>query len=170
MSPELKTDISAFYEMDGNSRMCPGMKETVTVRDRNCDSVKHQKRLVLTNLKELHAAWNELHPDKKVGFSTFATLRPKWCVLAGASGTHSVCVCKYHQNPKLMVEACLKCDVHDLIRYCVCSDECESCMMGQCKDCRDVRESLITSASVMILRILRRSLISSGSAQIEHSW
>ncbi|KAJ8017733.1 hypothetical protein HOLleu_44652 [Holothuria leucospilota] len=115
--------------------MCPGIKETVTVRDRNGDSVKHQKRLVLSNLKELYAAWNEAHPDKKVGFSTFATLRPKWCVLAGASGTHSVCVCKYHQNPKLMVEACLKSDVHELIRYCVCSDEHESCMMGQCKVC-----------------------------------
>ena len=56
--------------------------------------MKHQKCLVLSNLKELHVAWNESHPDKKVGFSKFAALRPRWCVLAGASGTHSVC--KYH--------------------------------------------------------------------------
>ena len=33
------------------------------------------------------------HPDVKVGFSKFAELRPKECVLAGATGTHSVCVC-----------------------------------------------------------------------------
>ncbi len=56
--------------------------------------MKHQKCLVLSNLKELHVAWNASHPDKKVGFSKFAALRPRWCVLAGASGTHSVC--KYH--------------------------------------------------------------------------
>ena len=45
--------------------------------------MKHQKCLVLSNLKELHVAWNESHPDKKVGFSKFAALRPRWCVLAG---------------------------------------------------------------------------------------
>lgn len=132
---ELKNEIMEFYENDDNSRMCPGMKECIKVKDRNGTVVKHQKRLVLANLKELHVLWTESHPDKKVGFSTFASLRPKWCVLAGASGTHSVCVCKYHQNPKLMVEACLKSDVHDLMKFCVCSNENEACMMGQCKDC-----------------------------------
>ena len=34
-----------------------------------------------------------------------------------------------------MVEASLKCDIHDLFRYCVCSDENESCNVGQCKEC-----------------------------------
>ena len=111
LSGPLKSEIVAFYESDENSRMCPGMKETVNVRDSNGEKVKHQKRLVLSNLKELHAAWKTSNPEKKIGFSTFAALRPKWCVLAGASGTHSVCVCKYHQNPKLMVEACLKSDL-----------------------------------------------------------
>ena len=135
MSVVLKNEIAEFYESDENSRMCPGMKETISVRDRNGEMIKHQKRLVLSNLKELHVAWNESHPDKKVGFSKFAALRPRWCVLAVASGTHSVCVCKYHQNPKLMTEACLKSDVHELMKYCVCADDNERCMMGQCKEC-----------------------------------
>ena len=30
-------------------------------------------------------------------------LRPKHCILAGTSGTHSVCVCTIHQNVKLIV-------------------------------------------------------------------
>ncbi|KAK6191101.1 hypothetical protein SNE40_002846 [Patella caerulea] len=66
---------------------------------------------------------------------SFAALRPKWCVLAGASDTHSVCVCKYHQNPKLMVEACLKVDLNDLMKLGVCSIDNESCMMGYYKKC-----------------------------------
>lgn len=37
-------------------------------------------------------------------FSKFAELRPRNCVLAGASGTHTVCVCAIHQNVKLMLE------------------------------------------------------------------
>ena len=41
-----------------------------------------------------------------------------------------------------MVEASLNCDIHDLFRYCVCLDENESCMMGQCKEC-PVHQGLI---------------------------
>ena len=40
-----------------------------------------------------------------MGFSKFAELSPKECVLAGATGTHSVCVCMIHQNVKLMMMA-----------------------------------------------------------------
>ena len=64
--------------------------------------VSRQKRLLLCNLKEAYHHFKSLHPDIRVGFSTFATLRPKECILAGASGTHSVCVCTLHQNTKLM--------------------------------------------------------------------
>ena len=39
----------------------------------------------------------------KIGFSKFAELRPKHCVLAGTSGTHSVCVCTIHPSVKLIL-------------------------------------------------------------------
>ena len=41
----------------------------------------------------------------KIGFSKFCTLHPKWCVIAGLSGTSSVCVCTTHQNTILLVDA-----------------------------------------------------------------
>ncbi|CAM1303135.1 Uncharacterised protein r2_g1312 [Pycnogonum litorale] len=122
--------------------MCPGMKDSVSVRNKDGEKVQHQKRLVLSNLKELHSSWKETYPKKKIGFSSFAALRPKWCVLAGSSGTHSVCVCKYHQNPKLMAEGCLKSSVRDLMKFCVRSTENEMCMMGHCNDCPG-REGLV---------------------------
>ena len=50
----------------------------------------------------MYREFKERFPDRKIGFSKFAELRPKHCVLAGASGTHSVCVCTIHQNVKLM--------------------------------------------------------------------
>ena len=50
------------------------------------------KRLLLCNLKELYEQFKTLNPGVKVGFSTCAMLRPRECVLAGSSGTHSVCV------------------------------------------------------------------------------
>ena len=55
-----------------------------------------QKRLVLCNLKEVYKQFKTLHPETKVGLSKFCELRPRECVLAGASGTHSVRVCTIH--------------------------------------------------------------------------
>ena len=43
----------------------------------------------------------EKYPHERVGSSKFAELCPKHCILAGASGAHSVCVCTIHQNVKL---------------------------------------------------------------------
>ena len=101
--------------------MCPGMKDTVSIQNKDGEKFKHQKHLVLSNLCELYAAWKEANPDKdkKVGFSTVAALRPKYCVLGGATGTHVVCVCKYNPNPTLMAETCLESSVHDLTKLCV---------------------------------------------------
>ena len=80
------------------------------------------KRLVLCNLKEFYAANKLKFPEHKIGFSKFASLRPKWCILAGPKRTHSVCVCTIHQNVKLMLSAIgLDKSYHDLIEMIVCS-------------------------------------------------
>ena len=62
-----------------------------------------QKRLILGNLREIYQLFKERFPSESVGFSKFAELRPKHCFLAGASGTHAVCVCTIHQNVKPMM-------------------------------------------------------------------
>lgn len=80
----------------------PGKKDFVSVKQGG-QRVHVQKRLVLSNLKEAYQLFKDKHPDEKIGFSKFAELRPSQCVLAGASGTHSVCVCTIHQNVKLMM-------------------------------------------------------------------
>ena len=94
--------VQSFYESDEVSRMMPGCKDFVSVRKAE-GRVHVQKRLILSNLKETCKLFKEEYPDKKIGFSKFADVRPKHCVLAGASGTHSVCVCTIHQNVNLMM-------------------------------------------------------------------
>ena len=61
-----------------------------------------QKRLLLCNLNEQHNAFLKAHPNMKIGFSKFCSMRPKWCVTSSSSGTHSVCVCSYNQNAVLL--------------------------------------------------------------------
>jgi len=94
--------VQSFYESDEVSRIMPGRKDYVSVRQAE-KRVHIQKRLILSNLREAYQLFKEKFPSKSVGFSKFAELRPKHCVLAGASGTHAVCVCTIHQNVKLMM-------------------------------------------------------------------
>ncbi len=133
---ETETLVIDFYMNDEFSRLMPGKKDFVSVRTSN-GRVHEQKRLVFCNLKV------------KVSFSKFAILRPRQCVLAGASGTHSVCVCQIPQNPKLMLEACdfqsiqndeferNLSDYHSLLKVMTCENPKEQCHLGSCKNCPD---------------------------------
>ena len=100
LSKEVEDSVRLFFEDDEYSRQMPGTKDFVSV-SRN---VHKQKRLLLCNLKELHQAYKAKFPDHNISLSKFCQLRPKWCVTIAASGSHSVCVCKIHQNAKLMVD------------------------------------------------------------------
>ena len=84
--------VKALYEDDEFSRQMPGKKDYVSV-SRNTHK---QKRLILSNLNELYANFKSKYVSTSIGFSKCCELRPRWCVLAGSSGTHSVCVCTYH--------------------------------------------------------------------------
>lgn len=81
----------------------PGIKDYISVRNDDGKREHLQKRLILSNLKELYQKYRENYAEDKIGFSKFASLRPKNCVLAGSNGTHTVCVCIMHQNMKLLM-------------------------------------------------------------------
>ena len=114
----------------------PGKKDYVSISK----NVHQQKRLLLSNLKELFISFKQKHEDIKIGYSKFCSLRPKWCILPGANGTHSVCVCTYHQNTKLLVEAMNSGDSYkDLLQKLVCFLSNKECMLGRCEQCPDRR-------------------------------
>lgn len=86
------------------STLMPGVRDKISVKTssgREC----RQKRLLLGSLNEIFANFKELSPDSKIGFSSFAKLRPPECVLTGSSGTHTVCVCMKHENIELSLRA-----------------------------------------------------------------
>ncbi len=143
-----QTSIEAvvhFYESDENSRMMPGKKDCISVRGAE-GRITMQKRLILSNLRELYRSFKDKHPEQKIGFSKFAELRPRHCVLAGASGTHSVCVCTIHQNMKLMMQniklgelttsngTSLQTYQHCISRA-ICNPPLPSCYLGTCNSC-----------------------------------
>ena len=98
----------------------------------------------------MHKIFEINHPEMKCSFSKFATLRPKHCVLAGSSGTHSVCVCAIHENVKLLIDgANLKSITDDstrpIINYrdcldrMVCDVKSTNCFVGLCDQCLGVK-------------------------------
>ena len=123
----------------------PGKKDFVSVKQDE-QRVQVQKRLVLSNLKDLYQLFKNNFPSEKVGFSKFAELRPKHRVLAGASGTHSVCVCTIHQNVKLMINGAglpglskdgevLLDTYHNCLAQLICNLPLPRCYLGCCQYC-----------------------------------
>ena len=139
-------EVKKFYLSDDISRVMPGMKNFVSVRGADGKRVHQPKRLLMCNLREAYREFKERNPGLKVGFSKFAQLRPAECVLAGASGTHSVCVCKIHQNVKLMMvgsrlEHITGGEIKHY-RHCLAKMQCFppslECFLGKCTVCPGV--------------------------------
>ena len=132
LSTELVELVVNFYEDDEYSRQVPGKKDYVSLGNNQYK----QKRLILCNLNELYTAFKETYPDAKIGLSKFCSLHPRWCVIAGGSGTHSVCVCTHHQNAILLVDAInWNLTYKDLIEEVVCNTDNRMCMMHRCVKC-----------------------------------
>lgn len=134
IDPEIVKRVKNFYCDDEgiNSRILPGMKDKVRI-SKGC---YEQKRLILCTLKELFVAYKNKYPADKIGWAKFCLLRPKQCVLPGASGTHSVCVCAEHQNFKLLLSAVGTALAYkDVVKEIVCNVDNRECMFRTCKNC-----------------------------------
>ncbi|XP_066600762.1 uncharacterized protein [Prorops nasuta] len=138
--------IKTFYKNDEISSNMPGLKDYVSIRSEDGIRNHVQKRLILSNLSELYQCYRKQYPEDKIGFSKFASLRPQHCVLAGASGTHTVCVCAVHQNIKLMIfGASLKLltktlsqslnHYTDCLNMILCDFPSSKCYFGKCSKC-----------------------------------
>ena len=133
--------VKSFYHHDDVSRVMPGKKDFVSSRNDDGEKVHMQKRLVLCNLKEAYHYFKELHPNVKVRFTKFTLLRPKECVLAGTTGTRSVCVCVIHQNviagarPEALTKGQFR-HYSDFLAYIQCDPPTADCVNGICEECR----------------------------------
>ncbi|KAJ8893252.1 hypothetical protein PR048_005843 [Dryococelus australis] len=93
-----------FYRDDSVSRMMPGKKGFITLNWR------YQR----TQTKDASTKQSD-----RVSFSKFASLRSKH-ILAGSSGTHTVCIYLTHQNMKLLIDGCnltKLMEKHNLLTY-----------------------------------------------------
>jgi len=145
ISKEALNKVEEFFNSDEVSRSMPGKKDFVTIRE-NEQKIQKQKRLLLSNLNEAYQLFKSTNPDKVIGFSKFCEVRPRNIILAGASGTHNVCVCTYHQNVKLMVLGSRLKDItyqssieisnyNHCLAQIICNPPLPNCFFGNCNFC-----------------------------------
>ena len=65
-------------------------------------NVHISKQLILCNLKELCTALKDKHPDLRISFSKFASLKTKWCITVGPKGIYTFYMC-VHSTSKCEV-------------------------------------------------------------------
>ena len=138
--------VKSFYERDDVSRIMPGLKDYLSIKQRNSKREHIQKRLPFHNLNELYILYKNENEYVNFGFTKFTEMRPQYCVLAESSGTHNVCVYEHHENVKLMLsgmdienlskdtQLSLK-NYHDCIQAIVCNDSHDRCYLGHHLDC-----------------------------------
>ena len=133
--------VKAFYQRDDVSRISPGKRDIVTVRNSG-GKFKLQKRHLYFSLKEAFALFQEEYPTIKIGLSKFCTLRPEQVKLS-AETPSNVCTCIYHQNFILALDA-LHSKVPQIPSYskdfpgsCLAEPENDGCWFGECShdDC-----------------------------------
>lgn len=142
------TLVKQFYLSDEISKQMPGLKDTKSVKLEDGTRELRQKKMLMANLDEIYVDFKILHPVEKIGFSKFAELKPPECVLAGDSGTHSVCVCTIHQNVKLIVDntRIKEMDLfeknkestvtyRDFLNELLCTSPTPDCFLNECNKC-----------------------------------
>ena len=126
--------------------MMPGMKDSVSVKKDDGSREHVQKKLIMSNLSEWYVYFKAQHPTVEICISKFSQLRRRNCILARASGTHTVCVCVHHVNVNLMLDAVdLKeptCEnfspiqtYHDATYRIMCSVLTSECYLNECTAC-----------------------------------
>ena len=105
LSAETVISVKTFYEKGDVSRIMPGLKDYISVKQSNGKREHVQKILLLGNLNKLYSLYKKENEHVNIRFTKLTQLRPPHCVLDGSSGTHSVCMCVHHENVNLMLSA-----------------------------------------------------------------
>ena len=134
-----KAFVEKFFLLDSVSRQAPGIRDYVIVRFHG-KKAKLQKRHMLWSLKETYSLFTQEHPNVKISFSKFCSLRPP-NVLLSKMMPRNVCLCQQHDNFKLLCEVIHKVVPEfplysrESLNTFVCNSEDEKCMTGRCKKC-----------------------------------
>lgn len=147
-SPSLSSDtlsaVTAFYDSNDISWQAPGIKDRVILRETNGAGVKSkttvQARYMMMSLREAYKKYLDSCPGvQKFGLSKFCSVRPKHVKLFEQL-PHQVCLCTYHENVRLLLEALkphtgLHTEFAGFIEQVTCDGTSKQCLLRECQSC-----------------------------------
>ena len=138
LSYRLEPKIFEFYERDDNSKITPGMKDTVTK-----NGVKKQRRILNDTVEKLHEKFLIENTNITLSYTTFSRLRPFW-VQPPKESDRDTYGCKKHENMQFLVDSLFKLQhvesksLSDLIKTFSCDIKDLDCMYGKCEKCKEI--------------------------------
>jgi hypothetical protein len=148
ITPETRQLVVDFYISNENSRVMPGMRDTIYVKN-PITGIKEQKakREMLMSQADFYAEFSNCNPGIRIGFTSLGMLRPKYCVWPGATGFMRTCMCEIHQNFDLLLSSLnIAWNLHQVLDGCLCDATSERCSMGLCNECPnyDILQEILT--------------------------
>jgi len=92
-------NVRTFLEQDSSSRITTGKTDTIIRYGE-----KHQRRVLLDSLENLHAKYCE--ENAPMSYSLFCKLRP-FHIVHPSVRDRETCLCKIHENMQLMMLNCI---------------------------------------------------------------
>ena len=151
--------VKNFYLDECNSKILPGIKDTISVKT-EYGKTKLRKVLLLSTIDEAHKKFIQ-EEGNIISSESFRKLRPQNCVLVGSSGTHVICCCVNCQNPELLIDTSVlptlegfkslvsstgKVTPKDIVSLLVCSENPgENCYLSTCGNCKHKTKDLENS-------------------------
>ena len=77
----LKAAVTEFYVRDDISRQAPGKRDNIVLRENNVKKTMEIQQLSI-NISKVYQIFKQENPDKKIGKSKFASLRPGHVLLS----------------------------------------------------------------------------------------
>ena len=121
-----------------SSRMTTDKTDTITRK-----KIKHQRMILTDSMLNLHIEFLHKNLNLKLSYSSFCTLRPFY-VTAPKASDRSTCLCHYHANANLMLQALKSSGVdvvqstklEDSFQLVCCSPASEACLLRTCLRCK----------------------------------
>ena len=132
--------------MQDTSYEFPGRRDYVRVKQADGKFDKMTKHVLMLTLREAFELWVGENPSMNVSLTTFYNHRPP-NVLLHDKMPQNVCVCIYHENMNMTIQAVHKyCDRfpkdhRDLLKCMTCNEDniiSETCQLGDCQGCNDL--------------------------------
>ncbi|XP_033095864.1 uncharacterized protein LOC117100325 [Anneissia japonica] len=133
--------VTSHFCHDDISWQSPSRKDVIAIKA-NGEKKLVAKRFLRMSLKECHALYLERNPENKIGLTKFTLLRPTHVSLS-RHFPHNLCICKYHENVRLLLQAVkiatsatnIQTEFRPFIDSITCNQENENCMYRRCDAC-----------------------------------